>query len=138
MVTSAFVLLPFGARRRLWSNGRPDRVWLTLLRAADHDYHLLAGAIEVAARLHTGGLIEIVEGKPIPATYGRLGQTRPRRRGLARARTMAVSPARGVYRPEWDLRSCFTNQWALGQRVPAGADAVYGALRRLTASTNSL
>jgi len=100
-------------------------------------YHLLSpAAIEVMTRLHTGGLVEIVEDKPIPATYG-LGWGKPGPDGAALASPRAyehggVTGTRLHIDPEWDLVFVFlTNQWGIEANASMRAlNAVYGALRR--------
>ncbi|MEO7912050.1 MAG: serine hydrolase [Roseiflexaceae bacterium] len=102
------------------------------------DYHLLAPAsIDVMTRLHTGGLIEIVDNKPAPAHYG-LGWGKPAPHGsrLASPRAFGHGGATGtllLIDPEWDLVFVFlTNQWGIQGTAPDKAlNAVYGALRRI-------
>jgi CubicO group peptidase (beta-lactamase class C family) len=102
-----------------------------------NDYQLLSpAAIEVMTRLHTGGLVEIVEHKPIPAAYG-LGWGKPGSDGktLASVRAYEHGGATGTrlhVDPEWDLVFVFlTNCWGIeGGASQRALNAVYGALRR--------
>jgi CubicO group peptidase (beta-lactamase class C family) len=102
-----------------------------------NDYQLLSpAAIDVMTRLHTAGLVEIVEHKPSPASYG-LGWGKPGSGGkvLASPRAYEHGGATGTrlhIDPEWNLVFVFlTNRWGIqataSQRV---LNAVYGALRR--------
>jgi len=101
------------------------------------DYHLLSpAAIDVMTRLHTGGLIEIVEHTPVPASYG-LGWGKPGPDGVMLGSPSAyehggVTGTRLYIDPEWDLVFVFlTNQWGIEASASKQAlNAVYGALRR--------
>jgi CubicO group peptidase (beta-lactamase class C family) len=101
------------------------------------DYQLLSpAAIEVMTRLHTGGLVEILEHKPAPASYG-LGWGKPGAAGatLASPRAYEHGGATGTrlhIDPEWDLVFVFlTNCWGIqGDASQRALNTVYGALRR--------
>jgi CubicO group peptidase (beta-lactamase class C family) len=123
----------------LWSTAADlVRFGQALLRGGrSGDYHLLSpAAIDVMTRLHTGGLLEIVEDKPAPASYG-LGWGKPGADGkvLASPRAYEHGGATGTrlhIDPEWDLVFVFlTNQWGIEANGSQRAlNAVYGALRR--------
>ncbi|HEU5101172.1 MAG TPA: serine hydrolase domain-containing protein [Roseiflexaceae bacterium] len=100
-------------------------------------YQLLSpAAIELMTRLHTGGLVEILEYKPVPASYG-LGWGKPGAGGqtLASPRAYEHGGATGTrlhIDPEWDLVFVFlTNCWGIqGDASQRALNVVYGALRR--------
>jgi CubicO group peptidase (beta-lactamase class C family) len=102
-----------------------------------NDYQLLSpAAINTMTRLHTGGLVEIVEHKSIPAAYG-LGWGKPGADGktLASPHAYEHGGATGTrlhIDPEWDLVFIFlTNRWGIEATASQRAlNAVYGALRR--------
>jgi CubicO group peptidase (beta-lactamase class C family) len=102
-----------------------------------NDYQLLSPpAIEVMTRLHTGGLVEILEHKPFPARYG-LGWGKPGADGKTLASPRAyehggVTGTRLHIDPEWNLVFVFlTNCWGIeGDASHRALNAVYGALRR--------
>ena len=101
------------------------------------DYHLLSpSAIDMMTRLHTGGLIEIVEHISVPASYG-LGWGKPGPDGALLASPRAyehggITGTRLHIDPEWNLVFVFlTNRWSIeGEASIRALNAVYGALRR--------
>jgi len=101
------------------------------------DYHLLSpAAIDIMTRLHTGGLIEIVEHTSVPASYG-LGWGKPGPNGAELSSTRAyghggVTGTRLHIDPEWNMVFVFlTNRWGIEGDAPQRMlNAVYGALRR--------
>jgi CubicO group peptidase (beta-lactamase class C family) len=99
------------------------------------DYHLLSqAAIETMTRLHTGDMIELVEGQAVPANYA-LGWKKPMADSLASPRAFrhgGITGTQLLIDPEWELVFVFlTNYWGIqGSAAMLALHAVYGALRR--------